>query len=217
MLPFARRKKSATAPAGSGPLIAEGLSRGEGCPRYSLTVAPGSCVALTGPSGCGKSRLLRLIADLDPGLGSARIGGFLREAVPASAWRRAVVYVPADAGWWAPRIAQHMEDEAAARRLLPDFGLPGALMEAAPEDISSGERQRLALIRALLLHPRFLLLDEPTSALDPEATRRVEEVLARMKREGTGLLVVSHDPAQVARLADRHYVLSGDGLAEAAP
>lgn len=204
-------------PDAAEPLIVEDVSIGEGFPRYSLTVAPGECVVLTGPSGSGKSRLLRLIADLDPGSGTARIGSLVREVVPANAWRRTVIYVPADSGWWASRVTNHMSDEASARRLFPDFGLSDKLMDAAPEEVSSGERQRLALIRAMILRPRFLLLDEPTSALDPATTLMVEKVLARAKQDGAGLLVVSHDPEQVARLADRHYVLSDTGLTEVAP
>src|SRR5690606_18424025 len=169
---------------------------------------------LTGPSGSGKSRLLRLIADLDPGSGTARIGDLLRDSMPANQWRRMVIYLPADSGWWTSPVAAHMADEQGAQRLLPKLGLSGRLMQAAPDEISSGERQRLALIRALILRPRFLLLDEATSALDPASTLEVEKVLADAKQDGMGLLVVSHDPEQVARIADRHYALSDKGLVE---
>lgn len=199
------------------PLIVEGLSRGNGFPAFDLTISPGSCVTLSGPSGSGKSALLRLIADLDPGTGSARIGSLSREALPANEWRRMVIYVPADSGWWTSPVAAHMPDQEGAWRLLAELDLPDSSMDAAPENVSSGERQRLALVRALILRPRFLLLDEPTSALDPASTLKVEKVLARAKQGGMGLLVVSHDPEQVARIADRHLVLSETGLAEAAP
>lgn len=196
------------------PLVVEGLSHGQGHCIFDLTVASGECVALTGLSGSGKSRLLRLIADLDPGLGTACIGNLVRESVPANEWRRMVSYVPADSGWWSSPISAHMSDEDGAQRLMARLGLSGKLMEAAPDDISSGERQRLALIRALLSQPRFLLLDEATSALDPASTLKVERLLEDVKRDGMGLLVVSHDPDQVARIADRHYALSETGLVE---
>ncbi|MGV6875606.1 ABC transporter ATP-binding protein [Pseudochelatococcus sp. B33] len=198
-------------------LVVENLSRGNGHSAFSLTVAAGSCVALSGPSGSGKSALLRLIADLDAGTGMAHIGKLARETMPANQWRQLVTYVAADSGWWTSPVSAHMSDPDAARRLLAELGMSETLMEAVPENVSSGERQRLALVRALIQRPRFLLLDEPTSALDPESTLRVEKLLMRVKREGTGLLVVSHDPAQVARTADRRYVLSRAGLAEVTP
>lgn len=203
--------------AAAQPLVAENLSRGSGHPAFSLTVAAGSCVALSGPSGSGKSALLRLIADLDPGTGTARIAELVRETMPANRWRRLVTYVAADSGWWTSPVSAHMADPEAARRLLAELGMSESLMKAVPDNVSSGERQRLSLVRALIQRPRFLLLDEPTSALDPESTLQVEELLMRVKQEGTGLLIVSHDPAQVARIADRHYVLSRTGLAEANP
>lgn len=197
-------------------LVVERLSRGRGFPELDLVFPAACCTTLSGPSGSGKSTLLRLIADLDPGTGTARIGALAREALPANEWRRLVTYVAADSGWWTSPVGAHMSNLDDAKRLLAELGLPQALLEAAPDNVSSGERQRLALVRALIQQPRFVLLDEPTSALDPASTLRVETLLARMKQEGTGLLVVSHDPEQVARIADRRYVLSPTGLAEAA-
>lgn len=217
MLPFlgqGSQHRLAPEPDPAASLIVEGVSRGDGFGAYSLTVAPGECVAVTGPSGSGKSLLLRLIADLEPGRGTARIGNMIRDTLEAYEWRRLVMYVPADSGWWTSPVAAHMSDIEAAQRLLGAFNLPGGLMDASPDNVSSGERQRLALIRALILKPRFLLLDEPTSALDPASTVRVEKALARSMKNGLGLLIVSHDPEQVVRMADRHYTLSGAGLAE---
>ncbi len=198
------------------PLVVQGLAGRGSRGVLGLTVDPGTCVAISGPSGSGKSTLLRLIADLDPGIGTARIGAMEREAVPASRWRRQVVYVASDAGWWTTPVSAHMPDLPAARSLLAELGMPEALLEASPDDVSSGERQRLSLVRALVLRPRFLLLDEPTSALDQAAILLVEEMLQRFKRGGMGMLVVSHDSAQIARMADRHYVLSAGGLTELA-
>jgi ABC-type multidrug transport system ATPase subunit len=85
--------------------------------------------------------------------------------------------------------------------LLPAVCLAPALLDAPVARLSSGERQRLALLRAVLQRPRFLLLDEPTAALDPHSRDQVEALLQRLKGEGMGLLLVSHDPAQAARLA----------------
>lgn len=95
-----------------------------------------------------------------------------------------------------------------------------ALREHYPSDVlagaarlSTGERQRAALVRAVVGRPLFLLLDEPTSALDPASKERVEAVLGRLTAEGLGLVVVSHDAEQASRIADRRFVMTKAGLA----
>lgn len=82
--------------------------------------------------------------------------------------------------------------------------------------LSTGERQRLALCRALALAPRVLLLDEPTSALDHATTLLVEAVLRARLTDGVGIILVTHDPAQAGRMAIRRLVLRGGALAEQA-
>lgn len=190
----------------------EGAGRGP----FSLTVAPGSCVILSGASGAGKSLLLRMIADLDPNRGQVRLGQSPRESMSGPAWRRQVMYVAAESGWWGDDVLEHMTDVPAAQALLARLRLPADILQAPVSRLSTGERQRLALIRALVRRPRFLLLDEPTSALDAETTLAVEALLHDCKAQGLGLLIVSHNPAQAARLQDRHYRLGAAGL-EAVP
>lgn len=200
-------------------LVAHGLARTEAEAQagWSLILGAGECVAVSGRSGSGKTTLLRLLADLSPGRGEAAVGDFRREAVAASLWRRRVVYVASDSGWWTSPAAAHMADPERARRLTVELEMSPDLLSAAPGDLSGGERQRLALIRALILDPWFLLLDEPTSALDPVSVRLVEALLLRFKAQGGGLLLASHDAGQIARMADRHLILSEAGLVEAGP
>ncbi len=198
------------------PLVVSGLARRSDERPLDLTVEAGECVVISGRSGCGKSTFLKLIADLIPGIGNVTLGQLRREAVPASTWRRKVIYVASDAGWWTSPVAAHMSDLPAARIFMATLEMREDLLRASPDEISNGERQRLALIRALILEPHFLLLDEPTSALDQTSAGLVEHLLLEAKTRGIGLLVASHDTAQISRLADRHIVMSDTGFLEAA-
>jgi ABC-type iron transport system FetAB ATPase subunit len=106
--------------------------------------------------------------------------------------------------------------EEEARRLLDRVGLAAAFGAPEARDLSLGERQRLSLVRGLLVSPRVLLLDEPTSSLDPESIEAVEDLLAEQVGKGMAMLLVTHREAQARRLADREIDLrtfvSGGGL-----
>ncbi|MEQ9491071.1 MAG: ABC transporter ATP-binding protein [Alphaproteobacteria bacterium] len=168
----------------------------------SLSVAAGACLAVRGPSGAGKSLLMRAIADLDPATGRVELDGRSRESWFAPDWRRQVAYVPAEAGWWAPVVGEHfLSDNGDTPDLLQAVGLAGDTLDWPVERLSSGESQRLALIRALVRKPKFLLLDEPTSALDNDATIRIERLLHRQMAQGLGLVLVTHSAEQEHRLA----------------
>ncbi|MBD9677701.1 ATP-binding cassette domain-containing protein [Pseudomonas sp. PDM18] len=198
-----------------GPLQAREL-RGAHSGPFDLDLPPGCCTVLSGPSGIGKSLLLRMLADLDPNQGRVSLAGISRESVPASSWRRLVTYLAAESGWWEDDVAAHFTDLDAARPLLPQVNLDPALLHAQVLQLSTGERQRLALLRAVVQNPRFLLLDEPTAALDPASRDGVEQLLKRLQAQGTGLLLVSHDPEQARRLADARLQLDSQGLREVA-
>ncbi len=161
----------------------------------------GQCVAVTGPSGAGKTLLLRAIADLDPAGGEVRLDGVSRDAMPAPDWRAKVTYVPAEAGWWEETVKPHFRDWREASPLVERFLLPASCGDWPITRLSTGERQRLALARALVQSPRVLLLDEPTSGLDSEATAAVETELRAQLAAGVGILMVTHDAAQADRLA----------------
>ena len=171
------------------------------CPHFILRA--GEIVSVSGESGSGKSVFLRAIADLDPNVGEVTLEGESRDVVPAQKWRKMVSYLAADSGWWHEQVAAHFADLPAAQAWLPKLRLKENLLEREVQRLSGGERQRLALLRALLLSPKVLLLDEPTSALDPEAVKALEQVLKDFCKQGGAVLMITHDPAQAARLANR--------------
>ena len=175
-------------------------------------VPAGQVVCLSGPSGSGKSRLLRAVADLEPHGGRVFLGDTDQLDVPAHQWRSRVVMVPADSQWWFDEVGGHFPDEAKAG--LPSaLGFPPEVMGWSVSRLSSGERQRLALWRAMALQPEALLLDEPTANLDNDSTEAIETwLLDEIRRRQIGVLWVAHDPAQIQRVADTHYRIQGSTL-----
>ncbi len=185
-------------------LVVRSLHR-PGLEPVSFSLAPGECLVVQGPSGAGKSLLLRALADLDPNEGDVTLDGRSRADMSGPAWRALVGYVPAEPGWWAERVGEHFLDwnrvPVASLGLAPDKGVQPVMQ------CSTGERQRLALLRALERRPRVLLLDEPTSALDRASTLAAERLVADACAEGMGVVWVSHDPDQAARLSPRRLMV----------
>jgi len=182
-----------------------------------LTLPDGQCIAIMGASGSGKSLLLRAVADLDPHDGDVLLDSRTCASMAATEWRRLVTYVPAESGWWADTVADHFADTAGLPERLGELGLSPELARAAVSRLSTGERQRLALLRALRADVRVMLLDEPTSGLDETSTGLVEAWLAQAMHRGLSLLLVTHSPAQAARLAERRLLLRDARLIEQAP
>ena len=160
-------------------------------------------MAITGPSGSGKSLLLRLIADLDDGSGAVRLNGQNRSGMSARSWRASCPYAAATPGFWAMTAADHFEPEIreTARALATAMLFDEARFEAPVALLSTGERQRIALVRALVLNAPALLLDEPTGPLDQQATNAVADVLAGCLARGLLMVLVTHDQALAGRLA----------------
>src|SRR6266851_5598437 len=132
----------------------------------SFSLSAGEAVAVRGPSGAGKTLLLRAIADLDPNGGLVSLDGRDRSTIAGPERRRMVGYVPAEPGWWADTVGEHFGEWKAALSLVRELGLRDAERACPITRLSTGERLRLALVRALLVRPRVLLLEEPPAALD---------------------------------------------------
>jgi putative ABC transport system ATP-binding protein len=177
-------------------------------PDLSCSIAAGECLVLRGPSGVGKSLLLRAIADLDRHEGDVLLDGVSQDAVAAPLWRRKVLYVATEPGWWSDYVGDHFPDCGGITGDLEKFGFTLKCLEWRVDRLSSGERQRLGLIRALSLRPEVLLLDEPTATLDSVNAEFVEDVVASHRREGMAVLWVSHDENQARRVATHILRLS---------
>jgi ABC-type iron transport system FetAB ATPase subunit len=174
---------------------------------FDLNLGAGVCAAITGPSGSGKSLFLRMIADLDPNQGKVWLNGRERASISAPEWRKQATYVSAESGWWADTVIEHFvlykRSEVAA--LAARLGLHVDLLDASIARLSTGEKQRLSLVRALLPSPPVLLLDEPTGPLDEESVAQVEALLQERMATGTSVLLVTHDPNQAGRLGNQRY------------
>ncbi|HEY4317852.1 MAG TPA: ATP-binding cassette domain-containing protein, partial [Herbaspirillum sp.] len=163
-----------------------------------------------GPSGSGKSQLLRMIADLDLNSGSVSLYGQSRESMKAPDWRRQVVYQAAEPAWWEATAGAHFSIAQTERiaALLPRLGLREAHLTADVMRLSTGERQRMALIRSLAVNPRVLLLDEPTAALDGPSVEAVELLLRERLQSGLALVLITHSAQQAERLGNRRMAIT---------
>jgi ABC-type iron transport system FetAB ATPase subunit len=181
--------------------------RSEFAGPFTMNLDSGTCVAMTGPSGSGKSLFLRMIADLDPNEGEVWLNGRERASMPAPKWRKQAIYVSAESGWWADEVIEHFSanQRSEVADLAARLGVRLDILDAPVAQLSTGEKQRLALMRALLPNPPVLLLDEPTGPLDQESVAKVEALLRERMAMGTSILLVTHDANQAERLGNRRY------------
>lgn len=194
-----------------------------------LDLAPGERVALAGPSGSGKTTLLRTVAGLiRPVSGRVLLRGETADHTGWPAFRRRVVLVaqqPAlhedsvEACLRRPFSYRSSEGEYPAgrvRRLLDRLGLDDLALSQSTRNLSVGEKQRLCLLRALLIEPDVLLLDEPTSALDEANAEAVEQLLAeRTEEHDLAALIVTHNRTQADRWCHRTVELQPLATADA--
>lgn len=171
--------------------------------KTSFAVNAGECLCISGPSGAGKSLLLRALADLDQHEGQVWLDDTESASIPVASWRRQVAYIAADSQWWYDTVAEHFPADIGD---MPSrLGFPGDVMQWQVARLSTGEKQRLALLRALQFRPRVLLLDEPTANMDEDTTARVEKLVLDYMRENDAAVVwVSHSKEQIKRIADAH-------------
>jgi ABC-type nitrate/sulfonate/bicarbonate transport system ATPase subunit len=182
----------------------------------TLSLAAGELVSLVGPSGCGKSTLLRLIAGLDaPTSGELWVGD---EPITGPSAQRGLVFQDPNLFPWLT-IRRNIQAGLLARGVLSEkrhevdefmklVGLEG-FGDSFPHQLSGGMAQRAALARALINHPKVLLLDEPLGALDAFTRMRMQdEVLRLWESRGTTMLLVTHDIDEAIYMSDRIVIMS---------
>jgi putative ABC transport system ATP-binding protein len=200
---------------------------GEERPRLeavSVEIAGDGITAVAGPSGAGKSTLLRCCNRLDaPDSGVVRHRGNEVARLDPLAHRRAVGMVFQAPVLFPGTVADNLrvaDPDAGAERvaeLLRRAALdPESLAGREADTLSGGEAQRVCLARALATNPEVLLMDEPTAALDGEATAELERLMRALAADGVPVVLVTHDEAQLERVAD-HVIRLRDGRLDGAP
>ncbi|MBO4361044.1 MAG: amino acid ABC transporter ATP-binding protein [Eubacteriaceae bacterium] len=196
----------------------------------SLTVHEGEVLVIIGPSGCGKSTLLRCINGLEPIQGGSitfrgvKIDGSSRNV---SAIRQKIGMVFQSYELFphrtiiqnitmAPVLVQkrdRSEAEREALELLRRVGLEEK-KDAYPRQLSGGQKQRVAIVRALAMHPEVMLFDEVTAALDPEMVREVLDVILSLARQGSTMVIVTHEMSFARAVADRVIFIDQGAIVE---
>lgn len=184
--------------------------------QVSVNIEAGELVSLVGPSGCGKSTLLRLIAGLDsPDSGELWVGS---EQIAAPSAERGLVFQDPNLFPWLT-VRRNIEAGLVARGVLQEkrgevdefmrlVGLE-SFATAFPHHLSGGMAQRAALARALINHPKVLLLDEPLGALDAFTRMRMQdEVLRLWDARGTTMVLVTHDIDEAIYMSDRIVIMT---------
>jgi putative ABC transport system ATP-binding protein len=176
--------------------------------HFSARIPRDGLTAMVGPSGAGKTTLLRLLNRLDdPDAGEVLFDERDVREYDVLELRRRVQYVgqvPVTfPGTVAENLAVAANGEIDFERLLERVGLSPTLVTRQADVLSVGEAQRLSLARALACGPDSLVLDEPTSALDTVSKAGVERLIRSLADDHLTVVLVTHDPAQAADLADR--------------
>src|SRR5689334_9715948 len=200
--------------------------------NVSFSVAEGDTYGLLGPNGSGKSSLIRILSTLlIADSGEVKLLGY-RLPEQQDEVRRIIGRVSVDAAFYKKLSArenllytallygQNMrEAEARVMDILDQLGMENAKFSTPLEEMSRGMQQKISIARALMINPPLLLLDEPTTGLDPKSRRDVQSFLENLqRREGTTILLTTHDMAEAERLCARigflaHGKLVAEGTA----
>ena len=201
--------------------------------NVSLNVYPGEKVVIIGPSGSGKSTLLRTINKLETvDSGQIIVDGFdlYDPAIDINRVRMELGMVFQSFNLFphktvlqnltlAPIKLRHIKREEAehtALELLKKVGI-AAKLNSYPTQLSGGQKQRVAIARVLAMNPKIMLFDEPTSALDPEMIGEVLDVMISLAKEGTTMVVVTHEMGFAREVGDRVIFMDEGKILEEGP
>jgi len=180
---------------------------------FDLTVESGKRCFVSGQSGQGKTLLLKAIADIIPHQGQVYLGDVESQTLPAPEWRKKVGLLLAESQWWAESVGAHFWTVNETQFMA--LGFEKTVLNWQVNRLSSGEKQRLSLLRLLQNQPLALLLDEPTANLDSKNTANMEDLIQHYQSNTKiPILWVSHDTAQIQRLADQHFQIHQNSLIE---
>ena len=209
----------------SDALIAEGLVKQYGkrvvVDHVGVTVRPGEVVGLLGPNGAGKTTTFYLIVGLlKPQAGTIRLGEHdLTDDPVYLRARQGIGYLSQE-----PSIFRRMTVRENVLAVLETIGIPRKeqlarldvlldelnlkpLADRLGNQLSGGERRRVEITRALVTEPRFLLLDEPFVGIDPIAVGEIQDIVARLKARGLGMLITDHNVRETLRITDRASIM----------
>ena len=197
------------------PLRLEGVAYRDIIKPLSLELGAGPSTIILGANGAGKSVLMRLMHGLlQPNAGTISWSSAGRQAMvfqrPVMLRRSALANVA-----YALEVSGTAQADKIAMEALQEVGLAHVARRPA-RVLSGGEQQRLALARALALHPEVLFLDEPTANLDPGATREIETLIKAFDAAGTKIVMSTHSLGQARRLGDEVIFLHQGRVAERA-
>ncbi len=185
------------------------------CGPINLVVEADTCIGIHGKSGSGKSLMLRALADLDQHEGEIILDDAPCLSMPACQWRKQVALLPPDSQWWFDTVGEHFTQ--VDHESLQRFGFGDEVLQWQVSRLSTGEKQRLALLRILQNQPKVLLLDEPTANLDA-ANEKVFEQMVReyIEQHHACAVWVSHDMDQLNRVCNARYEIVKGQLQESA-
>ena len=220
-------------PSGSAMIVFENVSKTyepgvQALKDVSFVIEKGEFVFVVGASGSGKSTVVRLmLKEIEPTEGRILLGGrdlgrLKRSKVPLLRRNLGCVFqdfklLPNRTAWENIAYALRVQGQSTAqiRKKVPEVlnlvGL-GHKMNSRPEELSGGEQQRVSIARAFVNHPALLVCDEPTGNLDPDTSVGIMQLLYRINRTGTTILMVTHDREMVDKMRKRVIALENGRL-----